>query len=211
MGEGRDGRAAVSGTELEISNLEFEITDYRSETTNFRIFMVRYILPCNCGRRLTVTAAQAGDQLQCECGQRVEVPTLRHLAALEQIEDAPRQERAWGARQGLIFLGATLIALAAAALVVLQFREPKLIQDPLLKHTIESMTFEQLWRAWPDLEMGIQRRLLPIEAAVFDQNRYEIRQWQQWRWTALSVAGAGALLIAIGLFIVPGRHTRPTR
>ncbi len=165
--------------------------------------MARYLLPCNCGRRLTVSAAQAGDLLQCECGQRVEVPTLRHLAALEHVADTRRPERTWGARQGVVFLGGTLIVLAAVALVWLQIREPKPIQDPLLKHVVESMTFEQLWRVWPDFQIGIQRRLLPLEAAVFEQNRIEIRQWQQWRWTAVAVAAAGVIVIAIGVFLVP--------
>ncbi len=74
---------------------------------------------------------------------------------------------------------------------------------------VDALTFGELWAFWPRLEQGIQRTLFAREAIVFDQNRYNIRQWQQWRWTALSVAGAGALVIAIGLFIVPGRHTRP--
>jgi Domain of unknown function (DUF1922) len=176
--------------------------------------MAHYLLPCTCGRRLTVTAAQAGDQLQCECGQRVEVPTLRHLAALEQVEDAPRRERTWGARQGLVFLGGTLIVLAAVALVLLQLREPTLIHEPLMQvdmNKINKMTPGELWALWPQFEQGIQRTLFALEAATFDRNRYEISQWRQWRWTALSVAGAGALVIAIGLFLVPGKHTSPTR
>ena len=173
--------------------------------------MAHYLLPCTCGRRLTVTAAQAGDLLQCECGQRVEVPTLRHLAALEQVEDAPRRERTWGARQGLVFLGTTLIVLAGAALLLLQLHEPEPIREPLMQLNVDAMTFGELWAFWPRLEQGIQRTLFAREAIVFDQNRYDIRQWQQWRWTALSVAGAGALVIAIGLFIVPGRRTSPKR
>jgi hypothetical protein len=172
--------------------------------------MAHYLLPCTCGRRLTVTAAQAGDLLQCECGQRVEVPTLRHLAALEQVEDAPRRERTWGARQGLVFLGATLIGLAGAALLLLQLHEPEPIREPLMQLNVDALTFGELWAFWPRLEQGIQRTLFAREAIVFDQNRYDIRQWQQWRWTALSVAGAGALVIALGLFVVPGARP-PTR
>jgi hypothetical protein len=165
--------------------------------------MARYLLPCNCGRRLTVTAAQAGDLMQCECGQRVEVPTLRHLAALEQVADAPRQEQTWGARQGLIFLGGTLIVLAAVALVWLQIREPKPIREPLVELDVNKMTFADLWAFWPRLEQGIQRILFAREAATFERNRYEISQWRQWRWTAIAVAGAGVLIIVIGLFVVP--------
>jgi hypothetical protein len=175
--------------------------------------MARYLLPCTCGRRLTVTAAQAGDLLLCECGQRVEVPTLRHLAALEQVNDAPPRERTWGARQGLIFLGATLIVLAAAAFLWLQFREPQPFREPLFEHDtskIDKMTYGDLWKIWPSFEKGIQRTLFGPEAAAFEWNRLEIQQWRQWRWTAIAVAGAGVIIIAISLFVVP-RGSRSKR
>jgi hypothetical protein len=160
---------------------------------------------------LTVTAAQAGDLLQCECGRRVEVPTLRHLAGLEQVEDTPRRERIWGARQGLIFLGGTLIVLAAAALVWLQLREPKPIREPLVELDVNKMTFADLWAFWPRLEQGIQRTLFAREAAALDRNRYEISQWQQWRWTAVAVAAVGVIVIAIGVFVVPGKSRSKRR
>jgi hypothetical protein len=173
--------------------------------------MARYLLPCNCGRRLTVTAAQAGDLLLCECGQRVEVPTLRHLAGLEQVDDAPPRERTWGARQGLIFLGATLIVLAVAALIWLQFREPQPIREPLFEHDaskIDKMSYGDLWKIWSNYEKGIQRTLFGPEAAAFEWNRFEIQQWRQWRWTAVAVAGAGVVVIVIGLLAVPHRKRR---
>jgi hypothetical protein len=176
--------------------------------------MAHYLLPCNCGRRLTVTAAQAGDLLQCECGQRIEVPTLRHLAALEQVAEAPQRERSWGARQGVIFLGGTLIVLAAAALVWLQIREPKPIHEPLMQadvNRINKMTPGELWAIWPQFEQGIQRMLFGFEAAAFERNRYEMSQWRQWRWTAIAVAGAGVIVIAIGVFVVSAPHTSPKR
>jgi hypothetical protein len=176
--------------------------------------MARYLLPCTCGRRLTVTAAQAGDLLLCECGQRVEVPTLRHLAGLEQVDDAPPRERAWGARQGLIFLGATLIVLAGMAFVWLKFREPQPFREPLVEHDvnkIDKMSYGDLWKIWPDYEKGIQRTLFGLEAVAFDRNRFEIHQWHQWRWTAIAVAGAGVIVIAIGVLVVPAARTSPKR
>src|SRR5260221_8593002 len=165
--------------------------------------MARFLLPCACGRQLPVTAAQAGDQLQCECRQRIEVPTLRHLAALERVEDsAARRAKSWGARQGLVFLGASIIAIAAVCLLVLQLQKPQPIHEQLIQTNIEKMTPAQIWAAWPALQHGIMRSLLPVEAAIYQQRKYEIESWQDWRRATMAVAGAGIVLVAIGLLIV---------
>jgi hypothetical protein len=39
-------------------------------------------LPCQCGREVVVTRAQAGGTVTCECGAELNVPTLRGLAEL---------------------------------------------------------------------------------------------------------------------------------
>ena len=36
----------------------------------------QYLLPYDCGAKITVTASQAGDQLVCECGKNLDVPSL---------------------------------------------------------------------------------------------------------------------------------------
>lgn len=104
--------------------------------------------------------------------------------------------------------------LAAAAFVWLQFREPRLISEPLFEHDvskIDKMTYGDLWKIWPTFEKGIQRTLFGPEAAAFEWNRFEIHQWRQWRWTAIAVAGAGVLVIAIGVFVAPAAHTSRKR
>lgn len=172
--------------------------------------MARFLLPCVCGRQLPVNAAQAGDQLQCECGQRIEVPTLRHLAALERVEEAaPRRVKNWGVRQGLVFLGASIIAIAAVCLLVLQLERPERIHEQLIRTNIENMSPADVWRTWPILEQGIRRSLYPGEVSVMARNLLDIHAWEQWRTTALAVGGIGVLLVAIGLFIVrpPRRRT----
>jgi hypothetical protein len=157
-----------------------------------------------------VTAAQAGDQLQCECGQRIEVPTLRHLAALERMDEAaPRRAKNWGMRQGIVFLGASIIAIAAVCLLVLQLEKPERIHEQLIQTNIESMSPADVWRTWPILEHGIRRSLYPGEVSVMARNLIDIHTWEQLRATALVVGGIGVLLVAIGLFIVrpPRRKT----
>ena len=71
----------------------------------------------------------------------------------------------------MIFLGSTLIVLAAVALVWLQIREPKPIREPLTELNVDKMTFVDWWTIWPRLEMGIQRGLFAREAATLAQER----------------------------------------
>jgi hypothetical protein len=47
----------------------------------------RFLLPCACGKKLVVDATQAGEQLRCECGTSVLVPTLRGLKDLEPVDE----------------------------------------------------------------------------------------------------------------------------
>ena len=159
-----------------------------------------------------MTAAQAGDRFQCECGQRLEVPTLRHLTALERMEEAalPRA-KSWGARQGIVFLGASIIAIAAVCMLVLQLQRPERIHEQLIQTNIDNLSPAEVWRAWAVLEHGIRRSLFPGEVSVLARNQIDIRTWEQLRTTALVVGGIGVLLVAIGLFIVrpPRRRTSP--
>jgi hypothetical protein len=44
-----------------------------------RLPQMAYLLNCECGRQLTVTAGAAGTTVVCECGRCVAVPSLSHL------------------------------------------------------------------------------------------------------------------------------------
>jgi hypothetical protein len=46
---------------------------------------MQFNVPCVCGRRLTVTAGDAGATLPCECGRMVEVPGLQKLRTLPRV------------------------------------------------------------------------------------------------------------------------------
>jgi hypothetical protein len=169
--------------------------------------MAKYLLPCACGRRIPVAAAQAGEQLQCECGQRVEVPALRHLTGLERLDDSSaRPERAWGARQGLIFLGACFAAVGVCGLVVLQLRKPQPIQEPTVNADVAAMSPAEVWMQMDRLERGIKRPLSFEEAVRLRQHKIAMDYWELWRIAALSVAGAGAFIVVIGLLIVPAKN-----
>lgn len=78
-----------------------------------------YLVPCTCGKRVRVRARQAGEQVTCECGATVSVPTIRGLKQLESIADdaaGPATQRS--SLQGPLFsLG--LLSLFAGTLVLL--------------------------------------------------------------------------------------------
>ena len=54
-------------------------------------------VPCECGRRLAVTAGDAGTEVRCGCGRAVVVPDLRTLRTLDQSTEpspsSPKQEQ----------------------------------------------------------------------------------------------------------------------
>ncbi|HEV3415602.1 MAG TPA: hypothetical protein VG056_02265 [Pirellulales bacterium] len=168
--------------------------------------MAKYLLSCTCGRRIPVAAAQAGEQLQCECGQQVEVPTLRHLTSLERLDDSSaRPQRAWGARQGLIFLGACLIAVAVGGLLVLQLQKPQPIQEPAANVDVAAMSPAEIWMQMDRLERGIKRQLSIEEAIRLRQHKIAMDYWELMRIAGLAVAGAGVLVVVIGSFIAPAK------
>ena len=137
------------------------------------------------------------------------MPTLRHLRMLERVDEkAPSRGKSWGIRQGLIFLGTTLIVVAVGCFIFLQFRRPLRITDPLVKSNTNKMTPAELWKFWPILEQGIQRRLFATEAVVLERNRFDIQSWNEWRLTSVVVAGVGVLIVAIGLFLIPTKQRR---
>ncbi len=41
-----------------------------------------YLLPCRCGKQTIVFRSQAGEQVACECGEKLDVPTLRGFSEL---------------------------------------------------------------------------------------------------------------------------------
>jgi hypothetical protein len=77
-----------------------------------------YLVPCACGKTVSVRARQAGDQVTCSCGAVVNVPTIRGLKQLKTVVDEtelPAQRSTW---QGPLF-SIGLIALFIGAMIFL--------------------------------------------------------------------------------------------
>ena len=88
--------------------------------------MAQYLLPCTCGEKVRVEAAQAGGQVACACGKTLSVPTLRGLRALEEAPaDAAAAKRAadrrWSPLQGILFSSGLLVTVIALGVVAYAF------------------------------------------------------------------------------------------
>jgi hypothetical protein len=84
--------------------------------------MQLYLVPCSCGQQFRVRSSQAGEQLACQCGATVSVPTIRGLKQLKTIDDevvTPAPAPMWQGPAfavGVLCLFAGAIVLAANAL-----------------------------------------------------------------------------------------------
>ena len=57
---------------------------------------------------------QSGLAVECVCGAKLEVPTMRGLSMLEQVPEhtsGAAEAAPWGPRQGLMFLGGAIMAV----------------------------------------------------------------------------------------------------
>src|SRR6185503_15253979 len=79
---------------------------------------MRFEVPCECGRRLSVTGGDAGAALRCDCGRTVQVPGLHELGASAPAPaPAPKSARPPRDLSVLRLIGAGLVVAA----VVWQF------------------------------------------------------------------------------------------
>lgn len=125
-----------------------------------------YLLPCECGRRLSVDASHAGLSLSCDCGRTLTVPSL---LGLRQLAPAPRpvdpsrpRSEMWGPRQGLMFLG-FLLAVPALSWAAVQFASLTTPEDQFSidyqKNVTEvsQLSAAQSWELWQVMRDGINR------------------------------------------------------
>jgi hypothetical protein len=175
--------------------------------------MAHYLLPCECGRKLDVTTADAGEQLSCACGRKVDVPTLRGLEELEQAQPRPSatpSARLWGARQGLAFLGASLVVIAMVCLVLSQLWRPLTGEEMLMEAKkpdlvdVDTVTPAVAWLRWDIVRQGLLRPLTVPEAEAVKSGRNSIENWHLWRIIACVGAGLGLVLV-LASFLIPQR------
>jgi hypothetical protein len=176
--------------------------------------MKKYLLPCNCGQNLEVDAGQAGLQVTCACGAKLDVPTMRGLSQLRPAEPAAPDTAAaapaaWGPGQGLMFLGGVLGICGVIALaIVLRTRPEWVVQSEQIARNIDMQTPAMLWGYWLELRKGLVAGEDPV------RQRYE-QEWADYyrhRTMAIIPLAVGLAMMLAGLALVAaGGKRRPRR
>lgn len=178
---------------------------------------VQYLLPCSCGQKVRVEAAQAGGQAACGCGKTLTVPTLRALRQLEVAEpDEAATKRAtrggWSPLQGALFsIG---IIVACVSLVVLAYNLRDFLgastwtedQTPLVNEleaeTIDQFSLLESVAAYEQLRdegLGVEAPPVWVIARQVVEQKKTIMLWSG------GFALAGIVAAVTSLFIKPGR------
>ena len=170
--------------------------------------MPSYLLTCNCGNSLPVDVGQAGGQVVCSCGTRLEVPTLRnlrHLPAAPTIQ--PAASATWSARKGAIavfLIGAIVLATAS---FWNWLREPKIpvfepkAQADFVERSLNELTPLDAWKTWTHVYRPLaERGFTPLERNDTPMIRAEIARRRFLEMVLLSIAGVCVGLAAITAF-----------
>ena len=167
-----------------------------------------YLLPCDCGAKITVTASQAGDQLVCECGKDLDVPSFTELRQLEPVTDSTdrpdHKRRTWTRLQALLFTGGLLTAVAASGGIgfATYLRSQidttdtiETIADDYLKF-LDQRSPTELLEIWGNIRnKGLTDvRTLEIPEYVVNQQNYK-------RLTQLIYLASSAVVIGIGMTV----------
>lgn len=120
--------------------------------------MSKYLLPCECGKRIVIDASQAGQQIACECGKRLEVPTLRGVRELEPAQEATPASRPpaeWDSSRGFIFAGSLILFIIGAGIAYFGYdglrSTPKIsreLETETFDKAIDEMSLEEAYEAW---------------------------------------------------------------
>ncbi len=156
----------------------------------------KYLLPCQCGRKVAVEATQAGQRIHCDCGTVLDVPTLLGLAKLEPVVDqqaaSEARRRAWGSRQIVALLGGLIFLLAIATLAALWATRPK-APDMQRLAPFDAMVM------WDAFQQGIGGEPSPPERRYADALAWYVR----WLSLAGAVAVVGVVLIGAAFLVKP--------
>lgn len=88
---------------------------------------MNYQLTCQCGRVLVVGRSQAGQEIECSCGKKVSIPTLRGLSTLPLVADpsirvgastrTQAAETTWKGWRGVMISLSAAVGIIALALL----------------------------------------------------------------------------------------------
>jgi len=181
----------------------------------------QYLLPCPaCGAKTRVDTRQAGETVACQCGNKLNVPTLRGLRELERSDDAGPSAPAatkWSPLQGILFSLGLLAALIGGAMATRHF----VIYRSLAEHTvdrteevdkdfseiIDNLSLMQSLEAWDDLsKTGLSNELVPSWVAARQASAYQTRAMTIW-----GIIGGIGLAGVIAALVMSRSRSSPAR
>lgn len=182
-----------------------------------------HLLTCECGREITVTRKQAGQELACDCGQTLRVPTLRGFselpvapfAATETAQSglpADRASSVWSGWRGPAIAAASVVFLIAG-FATARFLYHRYLVDPSYTAVEEIAAGNQLFDeahpeelsiAWEDYQ---KLRLGPKDRPLF----YVIQKFAEEREFNAMLSGAVSLSAALvaGAIWLSARRKKP--
>lgn len=168
----------------------------------------KYLLPCSCGKKVSVSASQSGLMAACECGRQLEVPTRGGLLKLEQVPGGPslgsRPPRpTWGPRQGLLFLGSVAAVIFLSAALYVYANPPK----DIVLDFMERANPLEAWGYYLSFRGGIDVSGVPYNVDLAKQ----MTSRNVWTTTWLVLAAVGLLAAVASRFIPVEAAKRPAK
>jgi hypothetical protein len=180
--------------------------------------MASHLLTCNCGQTVPVEVGQAGGQVVCSCGAKLDVPTLRNLRHLPLAPtNQPVSAKAWSARKGTIAVFLIAAGLLSAASLWNRLTEPKLpefqpqSQSDMVDRHLDQVTPTNAWREWIVLYRPLaEKGFTPMESMDAPRIRAAIAHKRFLQSTMLSIAGVCFAVAALAA-LWPGGKTKQRR
>lgn len=128
-------------------------------------------VPCHCSATVPVGLGQAGTSVTCPaCGEIINVPRLRELAAFEQV-DALAPKRVWRAGHAWLFVGGVMAVVGAAAAGLLSRFDggasQRLPDEAVIRTAIDSADVVTVYKAWLAVKRsGVDRGAIADEVSV---------------------------------------------
>jgi hypothetical protein len=182
--------------------------------------MPTYLLACKCGKSTPVEVGQAGGQVVCDCGERLDVPTLRQLRHLPQVQTAAapaaRGGRDWNVRKGVIAASLVAVAVLTAIVAWSRWTEPTIPKFDPAVHTkgvderLRTQSPAQAWEWWIEYYKPLAQRGFPVfqspnEPAI----QIQIAKSRFLQKSLLAVAGLAAVVGATAALWPREKSGRP--
>lgn len=159
----------------------------------------KFLLPCSsCEVKIPVEVSQAGQQIECDCGARLEVPTMSGILALQRAEpspgDRPRTSR-WEVRHGVLLVGVVMTVVALCTTTLVYMTRPRMVE-------MEKMGPFETWLSWQVLREGIRQPSFEVTP----YRRYQMVLEANRRWMVVNLS-----LVALGLIVMAASALVPKR